>query len=81
MMRGRSVKGNEPKTPKGNANTSMIKKYLTKDGSPTSPGLDRQQQGNKVKKKDLGKKKGEISDQSTEDISTESELEISKMVE
>lgn len=78
-MRGRTLKGSEPKTPKESANTSTIKKYLTKDGSPKSPGLEKQQQGIKDKKKDPGKKKGEISDKSREDISTESELEISKM--
>lgn len=62
--RGRSLKGNKPKTPKENANTSTIKKYLTKDGSTKSLGLEKQQQGNKDKKKrPWEKKKGEAPNQ------------------
>lgn len=80
-MNGRTTKGSDPKTPKEKANTSLIKRYLTKETSPKSPGLGKQQQVKQDKKKDPTKKKGENSDHSGEDISTESELEISKMDE
>lgn len=87
-MRGRTIKNNEPKTLKDHANTSTIKKYLTKEGSPKSPvpdksGPEKQKQGNKDKKKAPGKKKGELLDQPKEDISisTESEFDRSKMEE
>lgn len=75
-MRGRTIKDNEPKTPKENANTSAIRKHLTKDGSPKSPGIENQQQGDKEIKKTLEKERN-----FREDISTESEMETSKMDE
>lgn len=43
-MRGRTLKGTEPKTPKESLNTNMIQKYLTKESSPKSPGSEKQQQ-------------------------------------
>lgn len=48
-MRGRTLKGSEIKTLKVNANTSTIKKYMTQEVSPKSPG-SKKQEGTKEKK-------------------------------
>lgn len=54
---------------------------MTKEASPKSPGLRKQQKAPQENAKDSGKKQGETSDQARDEISTESEMETSKMDE
>lgn len=56
-MKGRTTKHSDPKTLKEKENTSTIKQYLTKETSPKSPGLGKQQVKQNKKKKTLGKRK------------------------
>lgn len=68
----KSSKGGVPKTPKDNAMGSTIKQYLAQGMSPKNIDQEAQRAGKADKKKGTDRKREETSDQSRDDLTTES---------